>query len=149
FAKGTGQDGRSEPIDEMAQFSGGGAGDDDDEEHFVDPDQEGPAGTQSELSIAVDATGQHIVVAMNDFRGFSGNPVSFSGFAYSDDGGVTFTDGGQLPVTVPTSVLLGQTYPQVFGDPEVKYLGGSTFAFFSLVVSRYGANGLAQTLGVH
>jgi uncharacterized repeat protein (TIGR01451 family) len=149
FPKGTGTDGRSEPIDQMAQFSGGGRGDDDDEEHFVDPDQEGPADTQSELSIAVDATGQHIVVAMNDFRGFSRNPASISGFSYSNDGGLTFIDGGQLPVTVPTSVFLGQTFPQVFGDPEVKYLGGSTFAYFSLVLSRYGANGLVQTLGVH
>jgi hypothetical protein len=66
---------------------------------------------------------------MNDFRGFSRSPLSISGFSYSDDGGITFIDGGQLPVTVPTSVFLGQTYPQVFGDPEVKYLGGSTFAY--------------------
>ena len=133
----------------MAQSRGGGGGADDDEEHFEDPDQEGPAGTQSELSIAVDATGQHIVVAMNDFRGFSVSPLSISGFSYSDDGGITFTDGGQLPITMPTSVFQGQTFPQVLGDPEVKYLGGSTFAYFSLVVSRYGANGLVQTLGVH
>jgi len=133
----------------MAQSRGGGGGADDDEDRFVDPDQEGAAETQSELSIAVDATGQHIVVAMNDFRGFSRNPVTISGFSYSDDGGATFTDGGQLPVTVPTSVFLGQTFPQVFGDPDVKYLGGSTFVYFSLVLSRYGANGIVQTVGVH
>jgi len=128
----------------------GGQGEEDDDHRFVDPDQEGPLGTQSELSIAVDATGQHIVVGLNDFRGFSVGPVlSISGFMYSDDGGATFTDGKQLPVTVPTSVLGGQTFPQVFGDPEVKYLGGSTFVYFSIVLSRYGANGLVQTLGVH
>lgn len=151
FAKGNETDGRSEPVDQMAQSSGRGG--DDDDEHFEDPDQEGPAGIQSELSIAVDATGQHIVVAMNDFRGFllnpALNPASISGFAYSDNGGATFTDGGQLPVTVPTRVLFGQIFPQVFGDPEVKYLGGSTFVYLSIVVSGYGANGLVQTLGVH
>ena len=52
---------------------------------------------QAETSIAVDATGQHVVVGFNDGRGFSSNPFSVSGFMYSDDGGRTFTDGGQLP----------------------------------------------------
>jgi uncharacterized repeat protein (TIGR01451 family) len=146
FAKANGDE-RSQPIDAMPQSDRRDPNDD--EGGFSDPDQGGPAGTQSELSIAVDVTGQHIVVAMNDFRGFSLNPASISGFAFSDDGGVTFTDGGQLPITVQTSILFGQTFPQVFGDPEVKYLGGSTFVYFSLVVSRYGANGLVQTLGVH
>ena len=48
---------------------------------------EGPAGGQAETSIAVDKTGQHIVVGFNDTRGFSLNPISVSGFMYSDDGG--------------------------------------------------------------
>jgi hypothetical protein len=55
---------------------------------------------QSETTIAVDATGQHVVVGFNDFRGFrdpSTTITSISGFMYSDDGGQTFTDGGQLP----------------------------------------------------
>jgi hypothetical protein len=39
-----------------------------------------PAQTQSETSIAVDRTGQHIVVGFNDFRGLSNNPISISGF---------------------------------------------------------------------
>lgn len=149
YEETTGNGRRSVPIDQMAQSSGRGGGDDDDDGRFIDPDQEGPADTQSELSIAVDATGQHIVVAMNDFRGLSVNPLSVSGFAYSDNGGATFTDGGQLPITVPTSVVAGQTVPQVFGDPEVKFLGGSTFVYFSLLVAKYGAAGFVQTLGVH
>src|SRR5712691_1413685 len=37
---------------------------------------------QSETSIAIDSTGQHVVIAFNDFRGF-GTTVSISGFAYS------------------------------------------------------------------
>jgi uncharacterized repeat protein (TIGR01451 family) len=135
------------PIDNRPDDSGGPA--DDDEGGFVDPDQPGPGGIQSEMSVAVDSTGQHIVLGMNDFRGFSLDPVRLSSFFYSDDGGATFTDGGQLPVTVPTTPVAGQTYPQVFGDPEVKYLGGSTFVYFSIVVSTIGSNGLVQTLGMH
>src|SRR5437868_5216887 len=74
---------------------------------------------QAETSIAVDSTGQHIVIGFNDFRGFSIGPqTSISGFIYSDDGGNTFVDGGQLPVG-PTTVIGGQLYPQVFGDPDV------------------------------
>ncbi len=145
FEKANGGE-RWQPIDNRPEEESPA---DEDEDGFEDPDNAGPAGTQSELSIAVDSTGQHIVVGMNDFRGFANNPASVSGFAYSDDGGATFTDGGQLPVTVPTSSLGGQTFPQVFGDPDVKYLGGSTFVYFSIIVSRYGANGLVQTLGVH
>ena len=56
--------------------------------------RDGPRGGQAELSIAIDSTGQHIVVGFNDQRGFLLNPISVSGFMYSDDGGTTFTDGG-------------------------------------------------------
>src|SRR5712691_9478193 len=118
-----------------------------------DPGEEGPTGGQAETSIAVDSTGQHVVVGINDTRGFGLSPLSVSGFAYSDDGGMTFTDGGQLPVTTGTNNIGGTLYPQVFGDPEVKYLGGSTFIYFSIVVARYPATGnitgTVQTLGFH
>src|SRR4051794_8173290 len=44
---------------------------------------------QAETSIAVDVTGQYIVIGYNDTRGFNVNPatqgVSVSGFFYSDD----------------------------------------------------------------
>src|SRR6266705_322178 len=69
-----------------------------------DGDEDGPAGGQAEISIAVDASGQHIVVGFNDTRGFSLNPFGVSGFAYSDDGGATFIDGGQLPTTGNTNL---------------------------------------------
>jgi hypothetical protein len=114
---------------------------------------EGPTGGQAETSIAVDSTGQHVVVGMNDTRGFTLSPLSVSGFAYSDDGGVTFTDGGQLTVTTGTTTIGTTVYPQVFGDPEVKYLGGSTFIYFSIVVTRFPATGTptgtVQTMGFH
>src|SRR6266550_1492054 len=114
-----------------------------------DPGEEGPAGGQAETSIAVDSTGQHIVVGTNDTRGFALNPISVSGFAYSDDGGATFVDGGQLPVTTGISSIGATSYPRVFGDPEVKYLGGSTFVYFSIIVKKVSGTTTAQTMGVH
>ena len=108
-----------------------------------------PAGGQSQPSIAVDSTGRHIVIGLNDTRGFGLNPASVSGFMYSDDGGQTFTDAGQLPVTTEISFVGTTAYPQVFGDPEVKYLGGSTFVYFSIMVKKFGAGDTAQTLGFH
>src|ERR1700693_1950820 len=82
------------------------------------------AGGHAQPSIAVDSTGQHIVIGFNDAQGFYLNPISVSGFEYSDDGGQTFTDGGSLPITTQSSSIGPTAYPQVFGDPEVKYLGG-------------------------
>lgn len=108
----------------------------------------GVAGGQAEISIAVDSTGQHVVIGFNDTRGFALNPLSVSGFMYSDDGGVTFVDGGQLPS--PGGDLIGTTrYPQVFGDPEIDYLGGCTFIYSSIVVKKFSDTRSVQTMGVH
>lgn len=107
-----------------------------------------PTGTQAEVSIAVDSTGQHVVVGFNDFRGFSANPLSISGFMYSDDGGMTFVDGGQLPS--PGTDTIGATrFPQIFGDPEIEYLGGCTFIYSSIIVKKFSATTAVQTMGVH
>lgn len=120
--------------------------------------REGPAGGQAELSIAVDSTGQNIVIGFNDTRGFSRNPISVSGYMVSHDGGTTFTDGGQLPSPEPHDTIgTGTTkYPQVFGDPDVKYLGGCTFVYSSIMVRTYTTTvggvtrkGLAQTMSIH
>jgi hypothetical protein len=105
-------------------------------------------GGQAELSVATDSSGQHIVIGFNDNRGFFSNPISVSGFMYSDDGGKTFVDGGQLPT--PGDVTIGTArYPQVFGDPEIKYLGGSNFIYFSIMVKAISATGTAQTMCFH
>jgi hypothetical protein len=112
-------------------------------EHFPD----GPSRTQSETSIAIDSSGQHVVLAFNDFRGFSASPISVSGFMYSDDGGKNFTDGGQLPVTTGTSVVGGTLLPEVFGDPDVKYLGGCTFIYSSILIVAIPSGGEAETMG--
>jgi len=111
-------------------------------------DQDGPAGGQAETSIAVDTTGQHIVVGYNDTRGFSLNPISVSGVMYSDDGGKSWVDGGQLPS--PGNDSIGTTrLPQIFGDPDVQYLGGCNFAYSSIMLKKFSATAAAQTMSVH
>ena len=94
------------------------------EEENSDPDFDGPAGGQAETSIAVDSSGQHIVVGFNDTRGFALNPMSVSGFMYSDDGGATFADGGQLPS--PGTDLIGVSQTLVLAG----LLGGAIFSAF-------------------
>ncbi len=110
--------------------------------------RDGPRGGQAELSIAIDSTGQHIVVGFNDQRGFQLNPISVSGFMFSDDGGETFVDGGQLPSPGDTDIG-GTLLPQIFGDPEVKYLGGCTFVYSSILIAANPESVAAQTMGVH
>jgi hypothetical protein len=117
---------------------------------FFDPDAApNPLpGGQAETSIAVDKTGQHVVIGYNDFRGFVINPISVSGVLYSDDGGKTFKDGGQLPS--PGNVTLGTAkFPEIFGDPTVKYLGDCTFVYASILMTATAAGQTAQTMGVH
>lgn len=111
-------------------------------------DEEDIPGGQAELSIAVDESGLHIVIGFNDTRGFDLNPISVSGYMYSDDGGKTFVDGGQLPT--PGNEIIGTTlFPQVFGDPEVKYLGNCVFIYSSILVEKAGPLADVQTMGVH
>jgi hypothetical protein len=116
----------------------------------LDDGGELPGGNQGELAIAIDDTGRHVVIGFNDFRGFSGNPLSVSGFMYSDDGGKTFVDGGQLPITTGTVDFGGTLLPQVFGDPDVKYLGACNFIYTSILVAPFAGNTTAvQTMGFH
>ena len=80
---------------------------------------------QSETSIAV--SGNAVVVSYNDFRGFhcpNRSPgFQVNGWAYSLDGGATFTDGGPLPGrTGPSGTcLVPPTFPQCgfSGDGEL------------------------------
>lgn len=115
----------------------------DEDSPFVDPDVAvSLAATQSETSIAVDESGDHVVIGFNDFRGFArtDGTTSVSGVMRSDDGGETFVDGGQLPTGAKTT--------QVFGDPTVKYLGDCTFVYGSILVTPI--NGApVQTMGLH
>ena len=79
----------------------------------------------------------HVVVGFNDSRGFDLNPIRVSGYAWSDNGGLTFTDGGPLP-SAPAGSLGTVLLPQVFGDPDVKYVpGGAGCQFiYSSILAR-------------
>ena len=113
-----------------------------------DLQEDGPINTQSEVSVAVDGTGQHVVIGFNDFRGFPLNPVSLSGYMYSDDGGQTFVDGGQLPS--PGDQLVGSLkLPFVWGDPDVEYVGACTFLYSSILIKKFSDTATVQTMGVH
>src|SRR5579885_1046056 len=115
-----------------------------------DDDTPNIAGGQAETSLACDSTGQHIVVGFNDTRGFNFAQTDVSGFMYSDNGGVTWIDGGQLPVNVGSNTTIGAAiYPEPFGDPEIVYLGGSNFAYFSILLKARTATATAQTMCVH
>jgi hypothetical protein len=140
---------RRAPLPEAKAGDEGGF-EDEDEPGGPGPLEDGgelPGGNQGELSIAVDDSGQHVVIGFNDFRAFvsDADNLSISGFMWSDDGGRTFTDGGQLPVTTGAANGL----PQVFGDPDVKYLGGCNFIYTSIVVAAFGPASAVQTIGFH
>ncbi len=115
-----------------------------------DDDTPNIAGGQAETSLAIDSTGQHVVIGFNDTRGFIFAQTDVSGLMYSDDGGLTFTDGGQLPVNVGTNTTIGPSvYPEPFGDADVVYLGGSKFAYFSILIKARSATATAQSMCVH
>jgi hypothetical protein len=98
-------------------------------------------GGQAEFSIAVDPTGQKIVVGYNDTRGFSLTPNRLSGVITSSDGGTTWVDRGQLP-------SLTATTGAVFGDPDIKFIPGGAgcqFVYSSIYVNP--AN--KQTMSIH
>jgi hypothetical protein len=54
---------------------------------------------QASPSLAVSPNGQNVVIGFVDARAIDDGvaPTSYAGFAYSTDGGATFTDGGQIP----------------------------------------------------
>jgi len=119
-------------------------------------DTTGISGFRSETAVAVDSTGQHVVIGYNDLRGSNLSPVSVSGFAYSDDGGVTIVDGGQLPVTAIGHLSDGTMLPQVSGDPDVKYVAGGygcQFIYSSILLSGAGTapnfTSAVQTMAIH
>lgn len=117
-----------------------------------DPDFTFPGGgSNAEIRVAVDPTGQNVIVGFNDSRGFSFSPVTLSGVARSSDGGLTWVDGGRLP-NGPTTTVGGSAFPQVFGDPDVKWVAGGTgcnFVYSSIMVKAISAVGTAQTLSMH
>ena len=100
---------------------------------------------QSETSIA--AAGPYVVEAWNDASGFfapcpsPNNKEEFTGFAFSSDGGSTFTDMGGLP-NADCNFRFG-------GDPsvEVYQVGGNTYFYISSIFTplTIPANDIAIT----
>lgn len=92
---------------------------------------------QSETCIA--KNGNWLVAGYNDARGFATSRVS--GYSYSHDGGVTWTDGGQLP---------NSGNDAVFGDPDVKtWTDPNTQTVYFVYSSIYRNAGGIQTMCVH
>jgi hypothetical protein len=63
--------------------------------------------TQSEVSVAVFR--DTVVIGWNDSQGFIGAPITLSSYAYSTDGGATFTDGGNVPLAAAGDQAFGDT----------------------------------------
>jgi hypothetical protein len=100
-------------------------------------DTPGSGSGQCEVSIA--AFGTHLVAAWNDGQGFISGQ-STQGFAYSNDNGVTWIDGG----TPPTTTLV----PDWTSDPVV-VVNEKTGAFYfsALFDSTTLTNGIAVVKG--
>jgi hypothetical protein len=101
---------------------------------------------QSETSVA--AAGPYVVEAWNDATGFfapcgsPNNKEELTGFAFSSDGGNTFTDMGGLPNADCANFLYE-------GDPsvEVYQVGGNTYFYISsiFIPLTIPANDIAMT----
>jgi hypothetical protein len=88
-----------------------------------------PAGTtNSETSVA--ALGNNIVAAWNDGKNFGVSPGN-TGYAYSSDGGVNYTDGGIPPVV--------GSNPRHEGDPCVTVDNAGNFYLSDLYTPDNGA----------
>jgi hypothetical protein len=102
-----------------------------------DPTGEPWGSCQSEVSIA--AHGNNVVAAWNDGQGIYPLPEEDTqGYAYSTDGGLTWTDGGRVP---NGGQFLWSSDPVVVVNP-------STGAFyFSALYDAAGENGIAVVKG--
>ena len=67
-----------------------------------DPTGDAVGETQSEVAVAV--FGDTVVIGWNDSRGFSAG-FTISSFGYSTDGGATFTDGGNVALSLSTVAI--------------------------------------------
>ncbi|HET7226324.1 MAG TPA: Ig-like domain repeat protein [Candidatus Eisenbacteria bacterium] len=106
----------------------------------IDVNGSSAAGTQSETSIAANATGSILIVGFNDSRGFPDptNPdqstLSLSGLARSADGGASWQ---AVPVGPGgASTLPTVTHGSVYGDPDVKYDPTRDQFFYSSIYVR-------------
>jgi hypothetical protein len=83
---------------------------------------------ESFFGVSTARCGNNIVVGFGDAE--SGQTDSFEGFAYSLDGGKTFTDGGTLPVPPPGPQAIGSNRLGE-GNPSVACSSSSHFYYAS------------------
>jgi len=116
------------------------------------PQQTFPNGLlgRSETAIATSPGGDHILVGFNDAQGFCGppfgapctpeNPPGLSGYAFSTDGGLTFTDAGAPPL-----------FSNVFtrGDPWMDRGGVDNETFYYSNLSVDATTGANLGISVH
>jgi hypothetical protein len=95
---------------------------------------------QCEQDIA--AHGSNIVVAWNDGQGFADGTGDTQGYAYSTDGGATFTDGGKLPKPGGFADFIWTSDPLV----SVNEATGE-FYFLALCSPSANTNGIAIIRG--
>jgi len=103
-------------------------------------------------SLAASEDGQRLVAVFEDFQGFCGFPNNrpcpapvppgLTGFAFSTDGGATWTDGGTLP-TIGDATTVGHPWIDRGGEGEDEY-------FHVVTRMRGGPTGLAlRGLGLY
>jgi hypothetical protein len=121
-----------------------------------DPQQAFPNGLfgRSETSIAATSDGQQIVAGFNDAQGFCGQPFGvactpesppgLSGFAFSSDGGVTWTDGGAPPL-----FTFGGHPVFTRGDPWLDRGGLDKATFYYANLSVDATSGADLGVSVH
>jgi hypothetical protein len=107
---------------------------------------------RSETTVASTSDGQSIVVGFNDAQGFCGAPFGvactpqtpngLSGFAFSSNGGLSFTDGG-----APDPALFNNVFTR--GDPWLERGGSDNLTFFYANLSVDATTGADLGASVH
>jgi hypothetical protein len=107
---------------------------------------------RSETTAAATADAQSVLVGFNDAQGFCGSPFGvactpqsppgLSGFAFSTDGGLTFTDGG-----APDPALFSNVFTR--GDPWLDRGGFDNLTFYFANLSVDATTGADLGVSVH
>lgn len=107
---------------------------------------------RSETTSAASTDGQFVVVGFNDAQGFCGppfgaactpeTPPGLSGYAYSSDGGLTFTDGGS-----PDPAVFGNVFTR--GDPWLALGGFDNATYYFANLSVDATSGADLGVSVH
>ena len=100
-----------------------------------------PAGDvtgETQAEVAVCAYNDTVLIGWNDSKGFTAG-FTVSSFAYSTDGGATFTDGGNVPKLLATDQALGD--PGVDTDERGNWYNNQIYTRGSPVTQ--------QNIGVH